>query len=58
MRKLGFHQRWIDLTMMCVTMVHYAVVVNSQPCGLITPETGLDEGILSLLISSFYVPRL
>jgi ribonuclease HI len=44
MYKMGFDQRWIDLIMMCVTTVRYAIVVNGQPCGSIIPERGLRQG--------------
>jgi hypothetical protein len=44
MRSLGFKERWVQLIMMCVTSVEYAVVVNGKACGKITPERGLRQG--------------
>jgi hypothetical protein len=44
MRRLGFKERWVQLIMMCVTSVEYAVVVNGKACGKITPERGLRQG--------------
>jgi hypothetical protein len=44
MRQMRFAQRWIELIMMCVKTVQYAVVVNGQPCGAIKPERGLRQG--------------
>jgi hypothetical protein len=44
MKKLGFDDKWIDLIMMCVKSVNYAVVVNGVPCGNIRPTRGLRQG--------------
>jgi hypothetical protein len=44
MHRLGFKERWVQLIMMCVTSVEYAVVVNGKACGKITPERGLWQG--------------
>ena len=44
MRKLGFHERWINLMMMCVSMVSYSVLINGQPKGRIFPTCGLRQG--------------
>jgi hypothetical protein len=41
MRRMGFDERWIQLVMMCVTSVHYAVVINGEPQGHITPTRGI-----------------
>ena len=53
MCKLGFHQRWIDLMMMCVTTVSYSVLLNGEPKGRIVPTRRLRQGD----IFSFHVRR-
>ncbi|XP_059454931.1 uncharacterized protein LOC132185134 [Corylus avellana] len=45
-RKMGFDERWIRLVMMCVSLVHYAILINREPCGHITPTRGLRQGDL------------
>jgi hypothetical protein len=44
MRRMGFGERWIALVMMCVTSVKYSIIVNGNPCGLITPSRGIRQG--------------
>jgi hypothetical protein len=44
LRRMGFDERWIRLVMMCVTSVHYAVVINGKPRGHITPTKGIRQG--------------
>jgi hypothetical protein len=44
MHPLGFATRWVQLIMMCVTSVEYAVLVNEEPCGQIKPKRGLRQG--------------
>ena len=44
MRRMGFANRWIQLIMMCVTTVRYAVVVNGNPSGCFLPSRGLRQG--------------
>ena len=43
MEKLGFHERWISIVMAYVSSVTYAIRLNDQPCGMITPIRGLRQ---------------
>ena len=44
MRNMGFNERWINLTMICVKTVTYSVLVNGEPRGLIHPSRGIRQG--------------
>lgn len=44
MQHMGFDDRWIQLIMMCVTTTNYAVMVNGNPMGSITPTRGTRQG--------------
>ncbi|XP_058784794.1 uncharacterized protein LOC131659630 [Vicia villosa] len=44
MRRMGFDERWIHWLLMCVTSVHYSVLVNSDRVEPIFPGRGLRQG--------------
>ena len=44
MIKMGFHARWVQLMMMCITTASYSVLINGEPHGHITPTRGLCQG--------------
>lgn len=44
MRKIGFGDRWVRLTMTCVRTVTYSVLINGQPYGNIIPSRGIRQG--------------
>ena len=44
MEKMGFASNWIKLVMICVTLVHYAVLVNGTLSGRILPTRGIQQG--------------
>ena len=44
MEKLGFHDRWISLMMMCIKSISYSMLLNGEPKGLIHPTRGIQQG--------------
>ena len=44
LRKLGFHNRWVDLMMECITTVSYSILINGEPSQTIYPSRGLRQG--------------
>ena len=43
-RKLGFNEQWVNLHMLCVTIVSYSILVNREPKGTIHPTRGICQG--------------
>ena len=41
LRKLGFHNRWVDLMMECITTVSYSILINGETSQTIYPSRGL-----------------
>ena len=44
MVKMGFHEKWVELSMHCITSVSYFILVNGVAYGDITPTRGLRQG--------------
>ena len=41
MEKMGFHAKWVQLIMTCITTAHFSVLVNANSTGYILPFRGL-----------------
>jgi hypothetical protein len=41
--KLGFHRKWVELLMVCVSTATFFVMVNGAPHGYIKPSRGLRQ---------------
>ena len=44
MEKMGFHEKWIQLIMQCITTISYFVIINRAVHGCIFPTRGLRQG--------------
>jgi len=42
--KLGFNSGWVDLIILCVTLIFYFVCLNGTKVGTIQPGRGLRQG--------------
>ena len=41
---LGFHSKWIQWIMECITSISYSLLVSDEPSGLIRPTRGIRQG--------------
>lgn len=44
MERIGFHKKWINMVMHCISTVSYYVLINSVVYGCIRPTRGLHQG--------------
>ena len=38
LKKMGFHSKWVDLMMECITTVFYSFLINGEPSNTIHPS--------------------
>ena len=44
MEKMGFHEKWVNLILHCITTVSYSILINGVAYGSIIPIRGLHQG--------------
>ena len=42
--RLGFHDKWTNLIMQCLTTVSYSYLINETAQGYVKPERGIRQG--------------
>ena len=60
MKRLRFTDKWIELTLNCITTASFSVLINGTAKGLIQPQSGLRKGcplssyLLILCVEAFF----
>ena len=44
MLRMGFHEKWVDLMMMCITTVSYSLLIDGETTEKIIPSRGIKQG--------------
>ena len=44
LKKMGFHSKWFDLMMECITIVSYSILIYGEPSHIIDCSRGLRQG--------------
>ena len=44
MIRMGFHERWIQLIMVCISTVKFTILQDSMELGPVIPQSGLRQG--------------
>lgn len=52
LEKMRFHDKWVALTMECMTVVSYSILINGEPSNIIRSCRGIRQGDFSLIFFS------
>ena len=53
LKKMGFHDKWVALTMECMIAVSYSILINGEPSDIIRSSLVIRQGDFSLIFFSF-----
>ena len=53
LKKMGFHDKWVALTMECMIAVSYSILINGEPSNIIRSSRVIRQGDFSLIFFSF-----
>lgn len=60
LRNIGFHTKFIDWIMQCITTPSFSVLVNGSPLGFFKSSRGLrqDNPLSILLLMTYFQPQM